>query len=248
MKIRPRIIPVLAIQGQQLVKTIKFDKPKYIGDPINAIKIFNEKETDELVILDIRASVKSMEPNYKLIEEMAGEAFMPVGYGGGISTYEQAKKVFDCGVEKVILNSVCMENPKVISDVAAQYGNQSVVACVDYKKTFLGKIKPVFYSGTKSVSEDLLTWVKRLQDLGAGEIILQNVERDGTFEGFDMPTIKKIASEINVPLVPCGGAHSVSEMIGTIAETGASAAAAGSIFVFKNNNRESILINYNNKL
>lgn len=247
MAYNPRIIPVLTITGQQLVKTLQFDNKKYVGDPINAIKIFNEKEVDELLILDIRASVDGKEPNYKLLREMAGEAFMPIGYGGGIASFEQAKRIFDCGVEKVILNTACKTNPNILTQIANQYGNQSVVASLDYKKNFLGKVRPVFQSGRMSMKMEVEDFAVQLENMGAGELILQSVERDGTFKGLDLEMSKKVASVVNIPVVPCGGAQSIQEMLKAVESTGASSAAAGSLFVFKNNNRDSILINYENR-
>lgn len=240
-----RIIPVLTIIGQQLVKTLRFDKPKYIGDPINAIKIFNEKEVDELVILDIRASVDGKEPNYKLIEEMAGESFMPLGYGGGIKSKEQAQRVFQCGVEKIVLNSVCLDNPQIITELAGRYGSQSIVVSLDYDKKMLRGNRPVFYSAKKNINKSLVEWGLEIEKLGAGEIILQCVDRDGTFDGYDTSGLKEMTSALSIPVVACAGARGYNDFKTAIEQCGASAVAAGSHFVFKNNNRDSILINYN---
>jgi cyclase len=240
-----RIIPVLSIIGQQLVKTLKFEKPKYLGDPINAIKIFNDKEVDELAIVDIRASKEKKEPNYRLIAEMAGESFMPIGYGGGVHSFDQAQKVFQCGIEKIIINSASSNNSALISELASHYGSQSVVVAMDYKKQFLGSTKPVFYSATKSNKVNLIDWAIALENLGAGEIILQCVDRDGTFEGYDLETLQKITSAVKIPVVACGGARGLDDFKAAITQGGASAVAAGSHFAFKNNHRDSILINYN---
>lgn len=240
-----RIIPVLTIIGQQLVKTLKFEKPKYVGDPINAIKIFNDKEVDELVILDIRASKENREPNYRLIREMAGESFMPIGYGGGIHDFFQAQKVMQCGVEKIILNSGTFLNTELISELASHYGSQSVVVVLDYEKKLFGESKPMFYSASKSTKLTVTDWAKRIEEAGAGEIILQSVKRDGTFEGYDIETLKSVSSSVNIPVVACGGARGAEDFKAAILAGGASAAAAGSHFVFKNNHRDSILINYN---
>lgn len=241
-----RVIPVLSISGNQLVKTLAFDKPRYVGDPINAIKIFNEKEVDELVILDIRASKDGREPNYKLIHEMAGESFMPVAYGGGIRTFDQAKKVFDCGVEKVIINTMAFENPDLITDLAGHFGSQSVVVSLDYKKKFLSGLKPCFLSATKFSKDSITAIAKQMEESGAGEIILQDADRDGTFSGFDLETIAAVVHTVKIPVVACAGAANAADFKKAI-QSGASAVAAGSMFVFKNNNRESILINYSNK-
>ncbi len=202
-----RIIPVLSIIGQQLVKTLKFDKPKYVGDPINAIKIFNDKEVDELVILDIRASRDKKGPNLKLITEMAGESFMPLGYGA-----------------------------------------QSVVVSLDYQKKLLGSKKPVFNSASKSAKTGIVEWARMIEKYGAGEIILQCVDRDGTFEGYDEDTLKEVSEAVGIPVVAAGGARGPQDFKNAVEKCGASAVAAGSHFVFKNNNRDSILINYSNTI
>lgn len=244
MKPRNRIIPIISISGEQMVKTVGFKKPAYLGDPLNAIKIFNDKEADELLILDIRASKEGKKPNLNLIREMAGEAFMPVGYGGGIGTLDDAKAVFDCGIEKVILNSVARKTPNVISEIANKFGSQSVVVSLDYAPSVFGKLRPVFVSGSEYLKKPVEEWALEIQNLGAGEIILQNVQRDGTFEGYDSETLGKISSILSIPVVVCGGANGLTEMANSIELYGASGAAAGSIFVFRNNNRESILISY----
>lgn len=240
-----RIIPVLTIIEKKLVKTIRFSKPKYIGDPINAIKIFNEKEVDELIVLDINATKNNTEPDYEMIRDMAGESFMPIGYGGGITRFEHAQKVVDCGVEKIILNSATLTNKKLVSELAEYYGSQSVVVVIDYKSDWLGKQSPYVVSGTRRIKQDLVDWAKELEDLGAGELILQSISRDGTFEGYDIETIRKIADIIKIPLVAAGGARGYNDFRDAIEKGGANAAAAGSHFIFKNNNRDSILINYN---
>lgn len=239
-----RIIPVLTIIGQQLVKTLKFDKPKYVGDPINAIKIFNDKEVDELVILDIRASKERKEPNYKLITEMAGESFMPLGYGGGVHSFEQAQLVFACGIEKIILNTACLEQPELITKLAGHFGTQSVVVSLDYQKKTIGGKKPVFNSSSKSIKTGIVEWAKRMENFGAGEIILHSVDRDGTFEGYDQQTLLEVTKSVGIPVVACGGASGMQDFKNAVEKYGASAVASGSQFVFKNNNRDSILINY----
>ncbi|MDP2175520.1 MAG: HisA/HisF-related TIM barrel protein [Bacteroidota bacterium] len=239
---RTRVIPVITIIKNKMVKTVKFKNPHYIGDPLNAIKIFNEKRVDELIILDIEASKNQKEPNYKLIEEMAGEAFMPLGYGGGIHTFEQAAKIFALGIEKVILNSVLHNNPDIISKIAEVYGNQSVVVCLDYKKNIFGKWKCHYFSGTKSLSNDPRKLIESYIKKGAGEIIIHNIEKEGTFQGFDLQMISKL-SNIAVPIVALGGCNGIDDMK-TIIQQGANAVASGSFFCYKNNNTQSILINY----
>jgi cyclase len=239
---RTRIIPVLTIMGNRLVKTVKFKNPNYIGDPLNAIKIFNEKKVDELIILDIEASRQNKEPSYKLIYEMAGEAFMPLGYGGGIKTLDQAKKIFALGIEKVVLNSVLLENPNLITQIANIYGAQSVVLSLDYKKNILGKLRPHFYSGKEYMKKDINTFALEMIDLGIGEIILQDIEKDGTFGGYNLEMISELKN-LSIPIVAMGGCNSVSNMKEAV-KSGANAIAAGSLFVYRNNDPKSILINY----
>lgn len=235
---------MLTIDQQKLVKTVKFKNPNYIGDPINAIKIFNDKMVDEIIVLDITASAAGRVPNEKLIYEMAGECFSPLGYGGGISTFEQAAKIFSLGVEKIVLNTIVQSKPQLITEIANAFGSQSVVVSVDVKKKFLSGLRPHFTSGKNAASETVIAFVKRLESLGAGEIIVHDIERDGTFAGYNRELISEIAGAVSVPVVACGGAASHSEMFDIIGQTGASAAAAGSIFVYKGQNTNSILISY----
>jgi imidazole glycerol-phosphate synthase subunit HisF len=243
---RRRFIPVLTIEGPspRLVKTVKFKKPNYLGDPINAIKIFNDKMVDEIVILDISASRQGREPNFELIYEMAGECFSPLGYGGGITNFEQVKKLFKLGVEKIILNSATPNGEQLIRDSAELFGSQSVVACIDVRKKLFGPVKPHFFSATKSGSEDVIDWAHKLVSWGVGELIVQDVDRDGTFEGLNHALIKEVAEAVNVPVIACGGARSLEDMELAITSSEASGVAAGSLFVYRNNDPKSILINY----
>lgn len=229
---RIRIIPVLLLKNGGIYKTVEFKNPKYIGDPINAVKIYNEKEADELVLLDYNASVDNRNIDFKKIEEIAGEAFMPMAYGGGIKTLDDAKRVFDCGFEKIVLNSVLFKNIRLINEVAEIYGAQAVVASVDYKKSFFGSDKVYAQSGTKNMGLSPVEWVQQLQQNGVGEIMLNCINRDGTWSGYDTNLIKMISSNINVPLIACGGAGSLQHMQDAV-NSGASAVAAGSMFVFQ---------------
>ncbi|MEO7087829.1 MAG: AglZ/HisF2 family acetamidino modification protein [Bacteroidia bacterium] len=240
---RIRVIPVLTMDEGKLVKTIRFKKPNYIGDPINSIKIFNDKEVDEIVVLDITDSQKKNFPNYKLIEEMASECFMPLAYGGAIKTLEEAKILFSLGVEKIILNSILYKNMNIITEIAECYGSQSVVVCMDVKKNFFGSTLPYFVSASKKKDMDVVEFAKQCEMLGAGEIILQNIDREGTFQGLDTNLINKIASQLTIPLVACGGLNGISDMLSAV-KAGASAIAGSSFFIYKNNNSQSILINY----
>lgn len=244
--IRARLIPILAIEGPnpRLVKTVKFKKPNYLGDPINAIKIFNDKMVDEIVVLDITASREDREPNYDLIYEMAGECFSPLGYGGGIKTIEQAEKIFSLGVEKVILNTSTSTAQAMLTEVSRRYGAQSVVASIDVKKKLLGKQRPHILSGTKSLDQDIVVFAQKMVEIGAGEIVIQDVDRDGTFSGINFDLTKSVCEAVSVPVIACGGTSSIENARECIAETGASAVAAGSLFAYRGNNTNSIMINY----
>jgi cyclase len=240
----PRIIPLLSILNGKLVKTQQFRNPKYLGDPINAIKIFNEKWVDELILVDIGLSDKRKEPDFQCIKMMASECFIPLAYGGGIHNIFQAEKLFKCGVEKVILNSACYTSLNVVTEISREFGSQSVVVSVDYKKNLFGKRQAYAQSGQKHISIDIKGWISQIEEAGAGEIMIRDIGRDGMFTGYDMDFIELIAKSTGMPLIACGGARNMQDLMDVINLGGASAAAAGSCFVFKNNNRDSILINY----
>ena len=241
---RVRVIPVLTVQGRKLVKTVGFKKPNYIGDPINAIKIFNDKEVDEIALVDISASKEGREPNYSLIEEMAGECFMPLAYGGGIKTFEQAKRIFSLGVEKIILNTALQDNLELISESASVYGNQSIVVSLDTRKNLFGKRELYFNSGSNKSRIPYMEVIRNCIEAGAGEIIVHDIEREGTFSGYNIPLVAEVAKQVSVPVIALGGANSVADMREVIREGHASAVAAGSFFIYKNNDPKSILINY----
>lgn len=229
---RIRTIPVLLLKNGGLYKTINFKNPKYVGDPINAVKIFNEKETDELILLDYNASSDGRGIDYKRIEEIAGEAFMPMAYGGAIKSLDDARRVFDCGFEKVVLNSVLINNPGLIEEIGNIYGAQAVVGSIDYKKNLFGKSKVHTMSGGKNAGFDPVEWSFKLQSYGVGEIMVNSIDRDGTWDGYDLDMIKKVTSSVTVPVIACGGAGSVSDLKAGVS-AGASAVAAGSMFVFQ---------------
>ncbi len=229
---RIRIIPVLLFSKGGLYKTIKFKNGKYVGDPINAVKIFNEKEADELLLLDYKASVENRPPDYIRIKEIAEEAFMPMAYGGGIKNADDAKKVFDCGFEKIVLNSILFQNISLIEQIANIYGAQSVVGCIDVKKNLFGKYHVYSHSGTKNTGKEPLKWAKEIESKGVGEIILNSIDNDGTWNGYLFDLIKDISNKINVPMIACGGAGSEDDFRKAVL-AGASAVAAGSMFVFQ---------------
>jgi imidazole glycerol-phosphate synthase subunit HisF len=240
---RNRVIPCLLLQDRGLVKTVKFRDPSYIGDPVNAVKIFNQKEVDELVLFDICASRLNHEPDFELIAEISGECFMPLCYGGGIRSLEHARRLFTLGVEKVALNYGAIDNLSLITEIADVYGSQSVVGGIDCKKALFGGYNVVALSGTKELKSKPLDWAKKLQDAGAGEIFLNSVDRDGTMRGFDLALIEAVTSAVTIPVIACGGAGSLADLAEPIEKAGASAVSAGSLFVFHGRHR-AVLINY----
>jgi cyclase len=239
----PRVIPVLGINKNRLVKTVQFKKPNYLGDPLNAIRIFNQKMVDEIAIVDIRASLNNSALDFDLIENMAEECFSPLAYGGGIKTYDDASKLFSIGVEKIILNSAAFSTPKLIEEVSKKYGSQSIVVSVDIKKSFLGGYKLRTHSGTQKVKGSIEHWLKVFIDLGVGEILLHDIDREGTFSGYNSDLIQLFSKEINVPMIALGGARNFEDMREAL-KNGAQAVSAASFFVYRNNNPESILIDY----
>lgn len=240
----PRIIPCLLVHNKGLVKTIKFKDPKYVGDPINAVKIFNEKEVDELIVLDIDATANGYEPNYKLIENLAVECRMPLCYGGGIKTVDQAQKIFALGVEKISISSLAIENPSMITRIADRVGKQSVVVVLDIKKkTLSSKYEIYIHNGRKGTGLDPVNFVTELQKLGAGEIVVNSIDQDGVMNGYDLNLIRQIRDKISIPITVLGGAGSFEDISKLIKEFGIIGIAAGSLFVFKGKFR-AVLINY----
>jgi cyclase len=240
--LKHRVIPALLLSNSGLVKTIRFKAPKYVGDPINAIRIFNEKEVDELMVLDIAASKERREPNYALIEQFASECFMPLAYGGGVRTVDQARRLFSLGVEKVCLQTAALERAELITELANQFGSQSIMVSVDIKKSWLGKPK-LYQSFTQKILEaDWLEFLRKLVAAGAGEVLLNSVDRDGTLSGPDLQLIQEASSSIDVPLIALGGVSSLADIKACV-DAGASAVAAGSFFVFHGPHR-AVLITY----
>jgi imidazole glycerol-phosphate synthase subunit HisF len=242
----PRIIPCLLVHNKGLVKTVKFKDAKYVGDPINAVKIFNEKEADELMLLDIDATVENRESNYKMIENLAVECRMPLCYGGGIKTVEQAQKIFNLGVEKIALSSSVLENPSLVTEIAKEVGSQSVVVVLDVKKKIFGGYDVYTHNGTRKTKIDLEIFIKELQVLGVGEIVINSIDNDGLMKGYDIGLISKIKPIIDVPMTVLGGAGNLEDMENLIKEFGIIGCAAGSLFVFKGKYK-AVLINYPNQ-
>ena len=238
-----RIIPCLLYDGSGLVKTIKFKNPSYIGDPINAIKIFNEKEVDELILIDIFASKQKRKPNFDKIVNMASEAFMPFAYGGGVKTFEDFATLYKLGVEKVIVNSLIQEDPNIIKKVIDSYGAQAVVACIDFKKPMFGSTAPYSYIGHK-IKYNLNEYASYLsKDLGVGELMLQSIDKDGTWEGFDDEIISTILNSVEIPVIACGGCGSIEDLKTVLYKTNANAAAIGSMAVYSKKGM-GVLINF----
>ena len=240
----PRIIPCLLVHNKGLVKTTKFKDPKYVGDPINAVKIFNEKEVDELIVLDIDASRYDKEPDYKMIENLAAECRMPFCYGGGIKNIAQAQRIFSLGVEKIAVSSAAIENPQIVSEIAERVGSQSVVVVLDVKKkTLSSKYELFIHNGLKSTGTDPISFAAEMQKLGAGEIVINSIDQDGVMKGYDLNLIDKIREVISVPLTVMGGAGTLEDLGRVIEQHGIIGVAAGSMFVFKGKYR-AVLINY----
>lgn len=241
-----RIIPCLLFDGSGLVKTIRFKNPSYVGDPINAIKIFNDKEVDELILIDILASKQKRKPDFDKIADMAGEAFMPFAYGGGVKTYEDFETLFKLGVEKVIVNSLIQENPTVVKKVVAAYGSQAVVACIDFKKPLFGEKNPYSYLGHK-IKHSLVDYANYLvTDLGVGELMLYSVDLDGTWRGYDNEVIRKLVTSVETPVIACGGCGTVDHLKTVLYESCANAAAIGSMAVYSKKGM-GVLINFPNR-
>jgi imidazole glycerol-phosphate synthase subunit HisF len=242
---RVRVIPVLQLENRKLVKTVQFRAPAYIGDPINALRIFNDKEVDEIVIVDIGASRQGRGPDIDLISQLTSECFMPLAYGGGITTLEQASALLTAGVEKVIIGKSFFQTPELVTQISNKFGAQSVLVSVDVKSDWLGRKRVFVQSGTKNTDFDPVAYAQKAEQAGAGELLFQCIEREGTEKGYDLDVLRKIAEAVGIPVVILGGASSVNDFLGAI-QAGASAVAAASMFVYKGSQR-GVLINYPNQ-
>jgi cyclase len=240
--LRTRVIPILLLRGQGLVKTINFDKPTYVGDPINAVRIFNDKEVDELVFLDITATIEKRNPQFDLIHGIATECFMPFGYGGGIHDINTAQKLLKMGSEKVVINSAALDLD-LIEEAAQIFGSQSVVISIDARKERRGKYQVFTHSGTKKTKRTPAEFAKEVEAAGAGEIVLNSIDRDGTMQGYDIELLQRVTEIVHIPVVAAGGAGSLKHFQEAVELGGASAVAAGSMFVFHGPHR-AVLINY----
>ncbi|HEY8608898.1 MAG TPA: AglZ/HisF2 family acetamidino modification protein [Noviherbaspirillum sp.] len=241
--LKTRVIPCLLVSESRLVKTVQFKKPRYVGDPVNAVKIFNDKEVDEIVVLDIDATRSGREPDLDLIGELASECFMPLAYGGGINKLETARRILKLGVEKIILNTAAWKQPALVRDAANEFGSQAVAVSIDVKRKLFGRYEVCVDKASKATGEDPVTYARRMQALGAGEILLNSVQQDGTLAGYDLELISRVASAVNVPVIASGGAGTVEHFREAVQRGGASAVAAGSMFVFHGPHR-AVLITY----
>lgn len=240
---KTRVIPCLLFKGQGLVKTTQFGDSKYVGDPINAVRIFNEKEVDELILLDIQATVEKKTPQMKRISEIASECFMPLCYGGGIRSLDDIQEIIGLGVEKVVINTYAVENPGFIGSAAERFGSQSIVVAIDARRHPSGKYEMFICSGKLGTKLDPVEHAKRMEEMGCGEIFLNSIDRDGTLKGYDIELISQVSHSVSIPVIACGGAGSLSDFREAVELGGASAVSAGSLFVFHGKHR-AVLITY----
>ncbi len=238
-----RVMPCLLLKDGALVKTIKFKDPGYIGDPINAIRIYNEKEVDELIFLDINATSEKREPPFKTLSEIASECFMPVTYGGGVQDVETIRKILSLGIEKIAINSYAVENPNFIQAAAEKFGSSTIVVSVDVRKKLFGRYEVFTHGGRKGTGLDPVEFAVKMEKMGAGEILLNSIDKDGTQEGYDIQLIKSVTSSVNIPVIACGGAGKIEDFRTAVKEGGASACAAGSMVVYFGRNR-AVLITF----
>lgn len=239
----PRAIPCLLLSGAGLVKTVRFRKPTYLGDPINIARLFNDKEVDELILLDIQATQAGRGPALDVVASLASECFMPLCYGGGVRTLEEMRALYAVGVEKVAINTRAAEDPPFVRAAADAFGSQGVVVAIDVGRGWLGGRRVLVRGGRKPTGLDPAQHARRMEEMGAGEILLTSVDRDGTLAGYDLELVKEVVGAVSIPVVACGGAGSIADLGAVVREAGAAAAAAGSLFVFSGPNR-AVLVSY----
>jgi cyclase len=238
--LRPRVIPCLQVADGELFKTRKFKDAKYLGDPVNAVRVFNDLACDELIVVDIKATVEGREPDFIFIEEFASEAFMPLTFGGGITSVEQIGRLFSIGVEKVVVNSAAQDG-RLVSDAAAIFGSQSIVVSMDVRKTLFGQYEIWTHSATCNTHQDPIAFAQRMQGFGAGELFVQSVEYEGTSSGYDISLITQICEAVRIPVIACGGAGSLDDIRELLRRTGASGAAAGTLFTLHGKHRAPLI-------
>lgn len=238
-----RVIPCLLLQGRGLVKTIRYKNPTYLGDPINIVRIFNDKEVDELTFLDINATKMNQPPPFDLLQDIASECFIPFGYGGGVRTVDEMRRLLKIGIEKIVVNTAAVEKPTLVQEAAKEFGSSTIVVSIDYRCSLFGKVEVYSRSGKKASGMDLVSFAKGMEQSGAGEILLNSIDRDGTMQGYDIEMVKKVTSAVSIPVIACGGARQLQDLADVVKIGGASAAAAGSMFVYQGPLR-AVLISY----
>ncbi|OZA42194.1 MAG: imidazole glycerol phosphate synthase subunit HisF [Polynucleobacter sp. 17-46-58] len=241
--LRTRVIPALLLRNESLVKTVRFGKFTYVGDPANTVRIFNELEVDELLFLDITASSENRSPNLKVLADIADECFMPLAYGGGIRSLDQAKAVFDIGFEKVSINTKATDNPALIGEIASHYGSQAVIASIDVKRDLFGRQTVRTLGGRRNTRRDPVAWAVEVEKMGAGEILLTSIDREGTWEGFDLELVKRVTEAVSIPVIAHGGAGTAEHIKQVVQQASASAVALGSMVVFQKRGM-GVLINF----
>jgi cyclase len=238
--LRPRVIPCLQFAGGELLKTRRFKDPLYLGDPINAVKLFNDLECDELVVVDIRATLEKREPDYAMIGEFASEAFMPLAYGGGINSVEQIRRILSIGIEKVVIGTAAPDG-KLIAAAAAVFGSQSIVAAIDVRKTLSGRREVWIRSGTQNIGVEPRAYSLQMQDFGAGELFVQSIDLEGARTGYDIALMKEISAGVQIPVVACGGAGSLEDIRLLLRSSAVAAAAAGTMFVLHGKHKAPLI-------
>lgn len=238
-----RVIPILLLRGRGLVKTVKFKDPVYVGDPLNTVRLFNDKEVDELICVDITASRDGGEPNFDMLADIASECFMPFGFGGGVRTLDHAKRILGTGAEKVVVNTQAIDNPALVEEIAGVFGSQAVIASIDARKTLFGGYEIATHGGSRKLKRAPEEVAHEMEQRGAGEILINSIDRDGTREGFDIALIRRVSAAVQVPVVACGGAGKLDDFRAAVRDGGADAVAAGSFFVFRGKHK-AVLITY----
>jgi len=241
--LRTRVIPCLLLKDESLVKTVKFKQYNYVGDPVNTVRIFNELEVDELIFLDIFASKENRKINFKILKDIANECFMPLSYGGNVKSLDDAKKIFEIGFEKVVINSNSFNNLKLIEDISKHFGVQSVVGSIDVKNSFFGNKKVYSHHGRKKQSTDVLNWAMELENSGVGELLITSVEREGRWDGYDIELIKSITENVQVPVIANGGCGTIEHIDEVVKKANASACAVGSMVVYQKKGM-GVLVNF----
>ncbi|MDN5080230.1 AglZ/HisF2 family acetamidino modification protein [Aliarcobacter butzleri] len=244
--LRTRVIPCLLLKNESLVKTVKFKEYNYIGDPVNTVRIFNELEVDELMFLDIFASKENRNINIKILKDISNECFMPLSYGGNIRSLEDAKKIFEIGFEKVVINSNAFNNLKLIEEIAKYFGNQSIVGSIDVKKFFFGGQKVYSHHGKKKQNLDVISWAKQLENAGIGELLITSIDKEGSWEGYDVELIKSITKNVQVPVIANGGCGKIEHISEVVKKANASACAVGSMVVYQKKDM-GVLVNFPDK-